>query len=610
MGWDYALVHIKFTIPLAGLLTAVLKPLLTRTDLYKTSALIVIAFTSALPWDSYLVHQRIWTYPEDAILGPRFLKVPVEELFFFVIQTYITSMFYILLNKPSFHPQYLTNRADSAPGVQFVRRLGQSALTVLIAYGFYLVRKGGEGTYLGLILAWACPFALLTWTFSGLFLLRLPAARIALPILIPTVYLWLVDELALGRGTWAIESGTKLGICIFGSLEIEEAVFFLATNVLVVLGLVAFDRGTAVVNTFPGLFPEVPATPTFSLVLKGVFTNPSKYDIARVRGLRDSVKRLKSKSRSFYLASSTFPGRLRIDLVLLYSFCRVADDLVDEARTQAAALDWIDKLTKYLDLAYASDAKASASTHSLAGYIDKNFPESARSALKLLPTSLLPKEPLYELLEGFKMDLSFTQGDGRKSSPQFPIKDEQTLELYAHRVASTVGELCLWLVFHHSQTRLAPDQQAVLVAAARTMGHALQYVNIARDIKVDAAMNRVYLPTSWLKEEGPGQGPDQGGLRLTPEDIIRNPDQAGAETLRQRLLDLAFREYGRSRPVMGSIPDGDGVRGPLIVAVESYMEIGRVLRERAGVPCPKNPDRATVPRSRRIWVAWKNLALA
>lgn len=284
-----------------------------------------------------------------------------------------------------------------------------------------------------------------------------------------------------------------------------------------------------------------------------------------------------------------------------YSFCRVADDLVDEARTQAAALDWIDKLTKYLDLAYASDAKASASTHSLAGYIDKNFPESARSALKLLPTGLLPKEPLYELLEGFRMDLSFTQSDGRKSAPQFPIKDEQALELYAHRVASTVGELCLWLVFHHSQTQLPPDKQAVLVAAARTMGHALQYVNIARDIRVDAAMNRVYLPTSWLEGEA------EGGL--APEDIIRDPSQPGAETLRQKLLDLAFREYGRSRPVMDSIPDDD-VRGPLIVAVESYMEIGRVLRERAGVPSPKNPNRATVPRSRRIWVAWKNLALA
>lgn len=275
----------------------------------------------------------------------------------------------------------------------------------------------------------------------------------------------------------------------------------------------------------------------------------------------------------------------------------MADDLIDEARTQAAALEWIDKLTKYLDLAYASDEKASASTHSLSSYIDKNFPESARSALKLLPTKLLPKEPLYELLEGFKMDLSFTQSDKRKGSAQFPIKDEQALELYAHRVASTVGELCLWLVFHHCQNRLPKDKQSVLIVAARTMGHALQYVNIARDIKVDADIDRVYLPTSWLKEEG-----------LAPDDIIEDPTQPRAETLRQRLLDLAFREYERSRGVMDIIPDD--VRGPLIVAVESYMEIGRVLRERKGVPSSQNPNRATVSRPRRIWVAWKSLSLA
>ncbi|RYP57414.1 hypothetical protein DL769_009484 [Monosporascus sp. CRB-8-3] len=592
MGWDYALVHIKFTIPLAGLLTVLLKPLLTKADLYKTSALIVIAFTSALPWDSYLVHRQIWTYPKDAVLGPRLFKVPVEELFFFVIQTYITSMFYILLNKSSFHPQYLTNKTDSSRRMQFARRFGQSALAVLIAVGIYYVKMGGEETYLGLILAWACPFALLTWTFSGLFLIRLPTARVALPILIPTVYLWVIDELALGRGTWAIETGTKLGTRLFGSLELEEAVFFLATNCLIVLGLVAFDRGMAVVHTFPELFPEVPASPSFALVLKGVFTNPEKYDIARVRGLRDAVNTLRRKSRSFYLASAAFPGRLRIDLVLL-----VADDLVDEARTQAAALEWIDKLTKYLDLAYAPDAKASASTQSLGSYIDRNFPESARSTLKLLPIDRLPKEPLYELLEGFRMDLSFTQSDTTERSIPFPIKDEHALETYAHRVASTVGELCLWLVFYHGQTRLPKDKEAALVLAAQTMGHALQYVNIARDIKVDAEIDRVYLPTSWLKEED-----------LAPQDIIRDPNQPAVEKLRQRLLDLAFKEYGRSRPTMDMIPDD--VRGPLIVAVESYMEIGRVLRERKGVPSARNPKRATVPRARRIWVAWKNLSLS
>lgn len=286
--------------------------------------------------------------------------------------------------------------------------------------------------------------------------------------------------------------------------------------------------------------------------------------------------------------------------VYSYSFCRVADDLVDEARTRAAALGWIDKLTKYLDLAYAMDAKASISMNSVANYIQENFPASTRSALELLPAQQLPKEPLYELLEGFKMDLAFAPedgGGGEIEDQKFPIQDEQALELYAHRVASTVGELCLWLVFHCIQTPLPEDTKSVLVVAARTMGHALQYVNIARDIQVDADLHRVYLPTDWLREAG-----------LTPAAVLQGPTQPRVETLRQRLLDLAFKEYGRSRRVMEALPAE--VRGPLIVAVESYMEIGRVLREKKGVPSPKNPKRATVPRSRRIWVAWKNLSSA
>ncbi|KAH9888676.1 hypothetical protein F4778DRAFT_403628 [Xylariomycetidae sp. FL2044] len=595
MAYDYALVHLKYTIPLAGLLTLVLRPLLTRRDWSKALALILVAFVATLPWDSYLIHRGVWTYPPDAITGLRLFAVPAEELFFFVIQTYITSMLYILMNKPVLHAQFLTNKDDSSSNAHKIRAAGQVVLALCILIGAYLVMKGGEGTYLGLILVWACPFALLTWTFSGYFLVKLPAICIATPIIAPTFYLWVVDELALGRGTWSIESGTKLGWCLWGSLDLEEAVFFLLTNALIVFGLVAFDRGMAVFDTFPELFPGAPQTASPSLLIKAILIDPASYDMKRVRGIREAVSTLRRKSRSFYLASAVFLGRLRIDLILLYSFCRVADDLVDDSRSEAEALEWINKLSGYLALAYAPAGTRSPPSATVVSYIEDNFPESARSALELLPTSLLPKEPLYELLEGFKMDLSFSQSDSGEGSSRFPIGDETDLELYAHRVASTVGELCLWLVFHHSSTKLAKDKESILALASRTMGHALQYVNIARDILVDAEMGRVYLPTNWLKAED-----------LTPQDIVKDPKQPRVERLRQKLLDLAFKEYSRSRQTMDMLPDE--VRGPLIVAVESYMEIGRVLREKSGVPSKTKRGRATVPRSRRIWVAWKNLS--
>ncbi|KAI0532695.1 hypothetical protein GGR58DRAFT_489338 [Xylaria digitata] len=587
MAFEYALVHLTYTIPLAGSLTAILKPLLTRLDLYKALALILVAFFATLPWDSYLIHRSVWTYPPDAIIGPRLFGVPVEELFFFIIQTYITTLLYILLNKPVLHAQFLTNHAESSPGTRHTRSFGQFLLSIAIITGGILVKRGGQGTYLGLILIWACPFVLLTWIFSGYFLLKLPFACITIPICLPTLYLWVVDELALRRGTWAIESGTKIGWCLWGNLELEEAVFFLATNTLIVFGLVAFDRGMAVLDTFPEMFPEVPGNIYPNSLVKAILADPARYDMERVRGIREAVSTLRKKSRSFYLASSAFPGRLRIDLVLLYSFCRVADDLVDDSRTRVEALSWIQKLFGYLDMSYGT-GKQSYSTANVTNYAKKNFPIPVQSALELLPTKLLPSGPLYALLEGFKMDLAFTDAD-------FPIKNEANIQTYASRVASTVGELCLWLVFHHSPAKLPDDEKSRLIQAAITMGYALQYVNIARDIQVDAEIGRVYLPTNWLGEEG-----------LTPEDILSNPNQPRAEILRQRLLDLAFKEYEKSRPIMNLLPDE--IRGPLIVAVESYMEIGRVLREKRGVLSKTRRGRATVPRSRRLWVAWKNLS--
>lgn len=177
--------------------------------------------------------------------------------------------------------------------------------------------SGGEGTYLGLILVWAAPFAFFLWILSSEFLLNLPLSSTLLPIALPTLYLWVVDTLALRRGTWSIETGTKLGFTIWDGLEIEEAVFFLATNLLIVFGLASFDHALAILFSFPELFPEVSPTPSPKLLMTALLTSPSKYDWDRLEGLRQGVERLQKKSRSFYLASSTFSGRLKIDLILL-----------------------------------------------------------------------------------------------------------------------------------------------------------------------------------------------------------------------------------------------------------------------------------------------------
>lgn len=123
------------------------------------------------------------------------------------------------------------------------------------------------------------------------------------------------------------------------------------------------------------------------------------------------------------------------------------------------------------------------------------------------------------------------------------------------------------------------------------MGVALQYINIARDISVDAKIGRAYLPLTWLDEEG-----------LTLEAVIKTPQGTRIEKLRSRLLDRAFEIYEEARGAIEDLPDE--VRGAIRVAVESYMEIGRVLRQE---DYEVKAGRVTVPKLKRVRVAWQAL---
>ena len=213
------------------------------------------------------------------------------------------------------------------------------------------------------------------------------------------------------------------------------------------------------------------------------------------------------------------------------------------------------------------------------------FPAPARSALESLPTHILSRSPLDDLLKGFALDVSFLSGE-------FPIRDDPTLETYASYVAGTVAESCIELCLHHGKSTLSASERNAVRAAGRTMGRALQLVNIARDIRIDARkLGRVYIPSTWLKEAG-----------LSPEDVRTDPDRSEVGALRQRLLDLAFEFYEEARPAIEMLPLT--ARAPMRVAVESYMEIGRTLR-RPGYQV--KAGRATVPIWRRLYVAWMAL---
>ncbi len=95
-----------------------------------------------------------------------------------------------------------------------------------------------RATYLFLILIWALPVIVLQWLVGADLLLK--RWKVLLPgILAPTLYLTLVDTFALHAAARTINPTQSLNIFIpLIQVPLEEAVFFLATNTLIVQGLI------------------------------------------------------------------------------------------------------------------------------------------------------------------------------------------------------------------------------------------------------------------------------------------------------------------------------------------------------------------------------------
>jgi lycopene cyclase domain-containing protein len=195
-------------------------------------AIPLIALLYATPWDNYLVANGIWGYGERRVLGT-IGWVPIEEYAFFILQPLLTGMvLYVFLLR-------ILESGQPPPAVARPARVRFWGTIPLLAMGAegVLLLASEPGTYMGLILIWSAPVLLLLWLHAGPLILRFRPA--VLPsILVPTLYLWFADRTAIDAGTRTISDRYTFGAAPMG-LPVEEAMFFLVTNVMVVFGLMA-----------------------------------------------------------------------------------------------------------------------------------------------------------------------------------------------------------------------------------------------------------------------------------------------------------------------------------------------------------------------------------
>lgn len=223
--------HLVFMLPaliVAGLAARGCRERLGPRVSWSVPVLAVLALLWTTGWDNYLVARGVWSYGPDRVLGT-IGWVPVEEYAFFLLQPLLTSWTLCALMKHRTPPVASVSRGIRAAGL--VAWIGLTAIGAA-ALGT------GRGTYMGLILTWAAPVAAAQWAFAAASIRR-RLVEAATTVLGVTLYLCVADAIAIRSGIWTIRPGTSTGLTIAG-LPVEEALFFLVTNVLIAQGLLLF----------------------------------------------------------------------------------------------------------------------------------------------------------------------------------------------------------------------------------------------------------------------------------------------------------------------------------------------------------------------------------
>lgn len=213
----------------------------------------------------------------------------------------------------------------------------------------------------------------------------------------------------------------------------------------------------------------------------------------------------RAAAENFPVAPRWLPRALRRDLLALYGFARLVDQLGDDAAGDREAL--LDALEAELDLAFAGRAR---------------LPLLAEVG-RVAALRGLPREPFSRLVEANRRD----QRVSRTAS-------WSELEDYCRLSANPVGQLVLGLF------GLATPER---IAWSDAICTALQVVEHCQDVREDLGRGRVYLPADECRAFG-----------VREEDLATAP---APEALRRLLAFEAERARGLLRagePLLATLP--------------------------------------------------------
>jgi len=504
---------------------------------------------------------------------------------FFVIQTVLTSLWALVSfgwSTPCLNLNYEKH------SYQLIRWIPIAVLAISTVVGYIIAIPGQATFYLGCVLWWVSPVVIFMWYGAGNFFVK-KKIPCFFAIVVPTLYLCWIDQLALKENIWHINEKTMLNIFVAEDLPFEEAFFFFISNFIVVLAGCCFDKARGMIDTYTLEYPQrFNINWAFIRQLFWAFAT-SEYNMPQIvtEDIKESIDIITVTSKSFATASFFFQAGIRLDLIILYSFCRVTDDMIDneldvekKKRKFQLTNNFINELFHDRKSDYDVGTKPQKLNIDWTKY-ESELTDAEMSCFRALSriAFYLPRKPFEELLAGYKWDIEARL-----------IKNEDDLLLYSTYVAGSVGVLCVYVMMYrcdNDKFKLVENYDYVIKKAYQ-MGQSLQLVNIARDIVTDSeTLGRCYIPTEYMDEK------DEEVKILCQE---KKPWSLGDKKLKKystRLIHLANKQQLESVDAIKCLPRE--TRGSVLATTDIYQGLVSAIQS-----SPTYPARASLSKWNKI----------
>lgn len=249
-------------------------------------------------------------------------------------------------------------------------------------------------------------------------------------------------------------------------------------------------------------------------------------------------------AKTFSFAAAVLSAEQLRNVARLYQLCRVIDDCADEMGEEAGRA-YLQAFQKGIDGE------------------DSDFGRAFRR-LEILGVE---RRHLSALIQGGLFDLN-----------QTPVHRADDLLHYCYLVAGVVGVM---------MCPLLGVKESEALPYARDLGIAMQLTNISRDVKADAEIDRVYLPS----------------LNLSAEALAQDTRTAGdVQKSVAKWLDEADRFYESAYQGLAFLPLR--ARFCILIAGQVYRAIGHKIRAQG---FDVHSGRVFLAKWEKIWVVVKSL---